>query len=165
MNNLLPLRPELKSSIAISLENVTTRYLDVHRNLFKFSFRRILPISGLFKKIDYQNLLVELQDIKLHIILELSRLEKTFLGTVDVITEYDKDFLSVSLNYAKKIMEAIVCLIGITEKLQQKTLGDKTYTRQQYQTEVDSWERLDKEATSLYDQMARAYNPNIYGKK
>ncbi|OGZ31685.1 MAG: hypothetical protein A3H02_01295 [Candidatus Niyogibacteria bacterium RIFCSPLOWO2_12_FULL_41_13] len=165
MNNFLPLKPELKSSIAISLENVTTRYLDVHRNLFKFSLRRILPIPGLFEKIDYQALLVELQDIKSHLIVEMSRLKRTGLAAADVITENDKSFLSTSLSYTKKIIEAIVCLIGIIEKLHKKTLGDRTYTRQQYQTEVSSWERLDKEATSLYDQMARAYNPNIYGKK
>jgi len=164
---LLPLKAEIRSSIAIALENVTNDYFQAHEYLFRPSLDRIDPTPGIFEKIDFPRLLLDLQSIESNLPSQKNRLENLIQvpDLHSIIIESDILFLTECLNYITQLQAATNTLIIISKKLILKTQGDTSYTSKQYCDDLEEWDEQDDATGRAYCKMAAAFDIDAYSAK
>lgn len=110
------------------VHDVLTQYIDIHNNIFKSSIRKIIPIPGIFKKIDYEKHYKNLS-------LLADRLKSIINGI-----EEKNEASTLLKEYSLSLYETISILRDICEKLLQKSQGQElSYTREQYNLDVDKY--------------------------
>jgi len=159
---LHPLDPHLKSSIAIHLENLTTTYLNTNKEFFKFSFRRIIPLAGIYRRMDFVEYGRIYSNINSELELEISVINEVISKTDHLLIEIDAKFLNISIKYAKSLMAALEILISVTSNLHKKVTSEIQYSKSDYDSEMDVWENLADDANYYYELMAKSYNPEAY---
>jgi hypothetical protein len=156
--NELPLRPELRSSVAMELERRADSLIELRESLFKFSWKRLIPLPGLFEPIDYDNLLSQSKNLADSILASKKRVE-SLLDEAKVEKMYKTDiyFLESCRNFCNDSYKENIAIYRILEKLKEKVKNRKAYTKKQYNVDFNSYEQLLVRAGSSYDEMASAY--------
>lgn len=115
----------------IRLNAVFHEYAAIHDAIFKFSWRRALPIPGLFKPIDFG---VHFKD--------LSRLASTLAGTFSALKE-DSGALEGSHQYAASLLETVQALREICRRFYEKSQGHLgKYPMAEYNADLKTYEGL-----------------------
>lgn len=107
------------------------RYIDVHNRIFKPSLRHIIPIPGIFKRIDYQQHFESLRFVEMDLEPILSNIAESPLAA--------HEFAVALLAYGSALHDAIVQLREICGNLFQKADGTIDYTRGQYKQDLSNY--------------------------
>lgn len=116
------------------------RYISVHKEVFGFSVRKVIPIPFLFKKTDFPYLWSEAEEIGC----ELERLSQAIESNVLTL---ERD--AVILDYLQALRETVEQLAVILKKLAQKASKTDKYSKDQYQSDMDVYDRLCKSYSKL----------------
>jgi hypothetical protein len=118
----------------MQVNDILSRYILVHDDVFKFSLRKVIPIPGIFKPIDYRanslaltQLLIELADARTGITAALAAREPS------------KEFLAKLEAFAARLTETIGRLRNICDGLGQRSRGAGGSTATDHQRQVDEY--------------------------
>lgn len=154
----LPLRPELRSSIAMELERLTDRCIKLRESLFKFSWKRLIPLPGFFEAIDYADLLINGEDLANAILEAKGRIEALHdEAELEDIRSNDVNFLEACTVFCVDLRKEVKALNVILGRLKGKVETKISYTKQQYNIDVNAHEQSMIRTGSSYDRMAYAY--------
>ncbi|MFH1821567.1 MAG: hypothetical protein ABH852_03900 [Methanobacteriota archaeon] len=110
---------------------ILERYVEIHDKIFKFSWRKAIPIPGLFKPIDYAQHLRELDSLAS----ELKQLVISISSRTEVPDVFHK--------FIAALLETIQFLRDMCRRLYDKSEGDlRSYTMNQYNSDVATYEEL-----------------------
>jgi hypothetical protein len=138
--------PDLPEEL-IQAHAVLDEYVAIHDAIFKFSWRKALPIPGLFKAIDYG---AHLRD--------LGRLASE-LTTFSLALKAKPGSLEVFHHYAAALLEAVQSLQGIAGRLYEKSQGDLSkYSMTEYNIDVKTYDSL----VSKYVAIGMALNRHVH---
>lgn len=122
------------TKLILCVHDLLHRYIRVHDEIFKFSLRKIIPIPGIFKRIEY---LQHFED--LYFILE------ELDGVLDQ-AEASSDipmFLAAMLStYLHALRETILELREMCGRLYEKAQGSTTYSHEAYKQDLQHYEAL-----------------------
>lgn len=116
-----------EKELSIAVNKVLDGYIIVHNEIFSFSLRKIIPIPGIFKAINYKscyNKLCFLQD-------KLNNL-------ISDISEHTEYFVLLN-EYSKALLNTILWLQNICEKFANKIKGKEDYPKSEYDKDVETY--------------------------
>jgi hypothetical protein len=123
--------------LAVKVNRILPRYIDVHDSIFKFSLRHAIPIPGIFKPIRYGSHYENLYFIK-------EELEDVIVATLDLPepeNEAESQFVRILNLYSNALLEAITILREICGALYGKSEGNlKTYSKKQYGRDLERYQ-------------------------
>ena len=115
----------------IQAHAILGEYVAIHDAIFKFSWRKALPIPGLFKAIDYGD---HFRD--------LGRLASK-LASISLTLKAESGSLEVFHQYTAALLEAVQALREICGRLYEKSQGDLSkYSMAEYNANVKTYEGL-----------------------
>lgn len=122
--------PEIQqlATAAQELGGLLHRYIAVHDRIFRFSLRRLVPIPGLFKAINFQQHFESLRFIEM----DLQRVLEDFGRSALARSEAGERFLA----YGATLSAAVAQLRQICGHLFQKADGTVEYTSSQYEHDL-----------------------------
>lgn len=110
---------------AKEIHDILQEYIKIHNDIFKSSLRRIIPFFGIFEAIDYGKHYKNLNSLK-------ERLN----GIIRTLDK-ESEFGALIKQYAEALLDTILCLGIMCEKLYEKSQGNlKAYTWQQYRKDL-----------------------------
>jgi len=110
---------------AKEIHDILQEYIKIHNDIFKYSLRRIIPFSGIFEATDYGKHYENLNSLK-------ERLN----GIIRTLDK-ESEFGALIKQYAEALLDTILCLRIMCEKLYEKSQGNlKAYTWQQYRKDL-----------------------------
>jgi hypothetical protein len=122
--------PDLPEEL-IRTNAILGEYVTIHDAIFKFSWRKALPIPGLFKATDFG---AHFRD--------LDRLASK-LAAISATLKADSGALDGSHQYAAAVLEAIQALRDICRRFYEKSQGDLSkYPMSEYNADLKSYEGL-----------------------
>ena len=122
--------PDLPNEL-IRVNKILHEYTAIHDAIFKFSWRKALPIPGLFKPTDFG---AHLKD--------LSRLASK-LTTLSSALKADSESLEGSHQYAAALLEAVQALREICGRFYEKSQGNPgKYPMAEYNADLKTYESL-----------------------
>jgi hypothetical protein len=122
--------PDLPEKL-IRVNRLLGEYVAIHDAIFKFSWRRTVPIPGIFKATDFG---AHFKD--------LNRLASKLAATLSVLEE-ESGPLEGSHQYATALLEAIQALRKMCKRLHEKSQGDiGTYPMAEYNADLKTYEGL-----------------------
>ena len=117
---------------------ILERYIAIHDKIFKFSLRKVIPIPGLFKPIDYGQHFRKLDSL-------VSALEQLAISTGN-----RAGVPSVFQQYVMALLKTMQFLRDMCTRLCDKSQGDlQSYTMGQYKSDVTIYEGLVEKYRSL----------------
>jgi len=117
------------TNTALAIHEILKQYIVVQDRIFRFSLRKIIPIPGIFKAIDYGKHHKELDSLR-------ERLE----NLLERLQESD-DFTSLVRQYGEAVLETILVLRKMCEQLFRKSQGDLgSYSKKQYNQDLATYE-------------------------
>ena len=122
--------PDLPEEL-IRTNAILGKYVTIHDAIFKFSWRKALPIPGLFKATDFG---AHFRD--------LDRLASK-LAAISATLKADSGALEGSHQYAAAVLQAIQALRDICRRFYEKSQGDLSkYPMSEYNADLKSYEGL-----------------------
>ena len=122
--------PDLPNEL-IRVNTILHDYIAIHDAIFKFSWRKAIPIPGLFKPTDFGAHLKT-----------LSRL-KSKLTALSLALKADSESLEGSYEYAKALLEAVEALRQICGRFYEKSQGNPSqYPMAEYNADLKTYEVL-----------------------
>jgi hypothetical protein len=122
--------PDLPEKL-IRVNSILGEYAAIHDAIFKFSWRRTVPIPGIFKATDFG---AHYKD--------LNRLGSKLAGTLSALQE-ESGLLEGSHQYATALLEAIQALRDMCKRLHEKSQGDiGRYPMAEYNADLKTYEGL-----------------------
>jgi hypothetical protein len=123
--------------LAHAVNNILSQYIEIHDDIFKISLRKVIPIPGIFKSIDFSSHHKKL--IELH-----SDIWKIHGSVLDLITDSklptpETQFLEILEVYIMALTETIDKLAKICNKLNLKANRLLVYDKNEYQYDVDEY--------------------------
>ncbi len=110
---------------------ILERYIAIHDKIFKFSFRKAIPIPGLFKAIDYGEHLRELDSLAA----KLDHIADSTNNRGGIPTVYQQ--------YVTILLQTIQFLRDMCRRLYVKSQGElQNYSMAQYKSDVTAYEGL-----------------------
>ncbi|MDI9370943.1 MAG: hypothetical protein GX181_10080 [Synergistaceae bacterium] len=128
-------------SLARRVTSMLGRYMQVQENLFKLSFRKVLPIPGLYRPVDYgenQRILKELQAELLETKSDIRRQTPR-----DRPVSLEDRFLGVLRRYISQMAEAVEKLADICRSLERRSDGG-LYGRREYKIDIADLRELQR---------------------
>lgn len=122
--------PDLPNEL-IRVNKILHEYTAIHDAIFKFSWRKALPIPGLFKPTDFGSHLKH-----------LSRLAAK-LSAISSALKANSESLEGSHEYATALLETVQALRDICGRFYEKSQGNPgSYPMAEYNTDLKSYEVL-----------------------
>ncbi len=122
--------PDLPDEL-IRVNTILHEYAAIHDSIFKFSWRKALPIPGLFKPIDFG------AHVK-----HLSRLASK-LGAISSALKADSEPLAGSREYAAALLKTVQALRDICGRFYEKSQGNPgAYPMAEYNADLKAYEGL-----------------------
>lgn len=113
------------------VHTILKSYVAIHDKIFKFSLRKIIPILGIFKPIDYCQHSRELDSLASE--LKQVVISASKRGGIPIVFQ----------EYVTTLLKTIQFLRDICSKLYDKAEGDlKSYRMNQYKADVREYEEL-----------------------
>ncbi len=148
------LKGELKS-IALEVNGLLSSYTKIHDGVFKFSWRKIIPLPFFFKKIDFKGLHTQAT----HIIHGLEICNNRITSGLNEITTKDKRlayFLSeycMALIYAVSLLKDILYQLHLkSENLYEHNLIEHKKLCNLYNKAVDKYYNMSSRLNELYSE-------------
>lgn len=145
--------------IGEEVNNLLSRYIEVHDKLNKTSWRNIIPIPFIFKKIGFEELhnqavaiLAELKEIDL-------KLEEITKEEEKEITEKEGKFYICLCLFNRALIDTVALLKRILDKLNKQSNSSFKYNIKDYKEDLDLYER----ARSKYITIGSELNPLFKG--
>lgn len=123
IDNMPDQMSELKL-IAIRTDRLLRRYIEIHDAVYKFSWRKIVPLPFIYKPIDFSSLNSQLKEI----LLELQEDVQAISHLLEVTQGQESHFGNVLLEYGEALIQAISFLEEITYLLTLKSNGSRDYS-------------------------------------
>jgi len=146
-------------SLTLKINEILGRYVSIHDDIFKFSIRKLIPIPGIFKSINYHSHKTNLETL----LTELSELN-SFLeenNTHPNLVASDKEFLSVLHEYSIALLDTINRLYLIAEALCRKSEGSQDYSYDQYNSELAAYNLSVEQYTSLGERLNALFSQRM----
>lgn len=131
-------------TLATRVNGLLSEYIAINDAILKHSFRKIIPVPGLFKKIDFCRHERNLGGIA-------QQLEAA-MGEIPGLKEArpaHSRFLDAMDAYATALVETMRTLQSISAKLCEKSQGSKDYSWEQYRREMDEYNACVRSYTAL----------------
>jgi hypothetical protein len=126
---------------------ILERYVVIHDTIFKFSWRKAIPIPGIFKPIDYGQHAEELNALAS----ALQQIIITIANKTDIPDVFQK--------FVAALFETIKFLRDICTRLYHKSEGDlQSYPMNEYKADMARYEDL----VNRYHSLGSAVNEYIY---
>lgn len=120
-------------SLAVQVNEILSKYILVHDDIFKFSVRKLIPIPGIFKEIDYLKHYKSLEMLSE----ELNRIERELANTQENITTNSSSlFIIVLSKYSASLNTTLKKLLSISHFLCKKSEGEE-YLAREYQQDMN----------------------------
>lgn len=118
------------------VHRILERYIVIHDAIFKFSWREIIPIPGLFKPIKFGQHVADLNSL----ISSLDKLSTCLLkvGVPEIFNQY-----------ILALLDTVRFLRDMCKRLYDKSQGDQSYTKDQYKSDMAIYERFVNKYRSL----------------
>ena len=146
-------------NIANRVNKLLTTYIDINDEIFKPSIRKIIPIPGIFKKINYHFNYSKLSDIETDLRTELNDLNTL----VHVFKEFTIEFkfIGIFLKYCEALLDTIYSLKTICFKMREKIDGNSKYPYTEYDGDVEEYSKLVKRYVSMGSTVNQYYQEII----
>jgi len=142
-------RNELKS-IAIEVNDILSRYIEIHDDVFKFSWRKIIPLPFVFKSIDFNDVHTQVKQI----LSELETCNEQINGLIENIAQKESRFAHFLSEYCIALIETVSLLKEILYQLYLKSQNSNEYSLSEYNKHCD----LYKKAVDKYSSMGNRLN-------
>lgn len=110
------------------LHSILERYISIHDKIFKFSFKKALPIPGIFKDINFGKHFRELDSLA------------SSLDHLIILKSNKTGIPEVFQQYTQALLKAIKFLRDICARLDDMSKGDlKDYKWKQYKADLDQY--------------------------
>ena len=130
------------------VHTILEEYVTIHDAIFKFSWRKAIPIPGLFKAIDYGRHFNELSRLGA----ELEALSSALNAKPEVPEVFSR--------YTEALLQTIQLLRQMCGQLHEKSQGEfETYSMSEYNSDVKRYEGL----VSKYHALGTALNKYMRG--
>jgi hypothetical protein len=116
-----------EKQLSIAVNKVLDGYIMVHNDIFGFSFRKIIPILGIFKAIDYESCYKKLDFLQGKL--------NDLLTDIPEHTEY----FALLKEYSTALLNTILWLQNICEKFTNKINGKGDYSKGEYNEDMDTY--------------------------
>jgi len=123
--------------VGISINNILTRYIQIHDAIFKFSLKKILPLPFVFKKIDFENLFLDTKDL----LGELTEI-KLKLSESNLLDIKNQKFYNTIIPYVENFRQILQLLSYIALSLSKKINDPKSYQFSEYQKSITEYNKL-----------------------
>jgi uncharacterized coiled-coil DUF342 family protein len=140
---------ELKS-IAIKVNDLLSRYIGIHDVVFKFSWRKILPLPFIFKTTDFNSLHTQAKQI----FSELKTCHEQIDDLIEKTAHKESRFAHFLSEYCIALIETVSLLKKILYQLYLKSQNSKEYGLGEYNKQCD----LYKKAVNKYSNMGGRLN-------
>lgn len=146
---------DFPSETAFRVNTLLSRYVDIENRIFRFSLRRILPIPGLFKSVDYGMYLQELRRIQT----ELESVERQFVDWVPTKEQgiCESQLSDVLMDYIALLRSTVEHLSSISNQLLLKTQGDHAYDYWHYRNDLKEYKRCVESYVSKGDELNHVF--------
>ncbi len=133
-------------SFASDVNDILSRFIAIHDDISKFSFRKLIPIPGIFKAIDYCIHETNLGDLaaKLGHVRQQMALEM-----VHSTVPSEAEFLAALEDYSSALLDTIEQLLLISASLCRKAEGARDYPMERYNKEMSHYNLLVEKYRSL----------------
>lgn len=137
--------------LALRVNEQLQQYIEIHDNIFAFSFRKMIPLPIIFKAIDYQSHYDGLYFIKEEL--------EGIIETISSFPQSNNEFVKVLEAYSKALLETILILREMCGNLYEKNQGDLTsYKKNQYNIDLKNYQASVEKYIAL-GQKLNAYFP------
>lgn len=151
------LKNELKS-IAVQVNELLSRYVMIHDAIFKFSWRKIIPLPFIFKAIDFNNLHSQAKQI----LSELETCNQRIDSLIEDATQKESRFAHFLSEYCMALIETVSLLKEILYQLHLKGESSNKYSLSEYNKQCDLYKNAVNNYTSMGSQLNELYQ-ELYG--
>lgn len=146
------LEQELKL-IAVEVNVLLSRYIEIHDTVFKFSWRKIIPLPFIFKPIDFGYL----QSGAEQILSQLETCNQQINNLMEGLMHKQRDFAHFLSEYCVTLIETISLLRGILHQLHLKSQGSGKYSLTEYNRQCDLYKNAVVKYSATGDQLNELY--------
>lgn len=136
--------------IAVEVNNLLARYIKIHDAVFKFSWRKIIPLPLIFKAIDFSNLHRQAE----RIVSELETCSERIDRLIGATTEKESRFAHCLSEYCMALTETVSLLKDILHQLYLKSENSNQYSFSEYSKQCELYKR----AVDEYSRVGSALN-------
>lgn len=154
-NKMSELKKELKL-IAVEVNELLGRYIEINDAIFKFSWRKIIPLPFIFKPIDFGHLHSEAKQI----LSQLETCNQQINSLLEDLTQKESRFAHFLSKYCMTLIETVSLLKGIIHQLCLKSEGSEKYSLTEhnkqcnlYKNAVDKYRTMGSQLNELYQEI------------
>jgi hypothetical protein len=128
--------------LALRTNELLQQYVKIHDDIFAFSVRKMIPLPGIFKAIDYQSHFEGLYFIKEEL--------EGIISSIAISPQSNNEFARALEAYSKSLLETILILREMCGNLYEKSQGDLTsYRKSQYNVDLRNYQASVERYTAL----------------
>ena len=151
------LKNELKS-IAVEVNDLLDKYITIHDAVFKFSWRKIIPLPFIFKAIDFNSLHIQAKQI----LSELEACNQRIDTLIENTTQKERRFARCLSEYCMALIETVSLLKEILYQLYLKGESSNKYSLSEYNKQCALYKDAISNYTSMGNQLNELYQ-ELYG--
>lgn len=144
-------------SVVVEINALLSKYIEIHDAIFKFSWRKIIPLPFLFKPIDF----AQLHSSAEQILSQLETCNQQVRSLTEDITQKENRLAHFLCEYCMALMETVSLLKGIIHQLQLKSEASRRYSLTEhkrqcglYKNAVDRYSTMGSQLNQLYQEIA-----------
>jgi len=145
-------RKKLKS-IAVEINTLLSKYIEIHDALFKFSWRKIIPLPFIFRPIDFDHL----HGCAGQILSQLETCNQQVNSLAEELTQKENRFAGFLSEYCMTLIETVSLLEGILHQLQLKSEHSKGYSLAEHNKQCALYEKAVDKYMTMGDQLNELY--------
>lgn len=144
------------------LNDVLSAFIAVHNDVFSKSLRRIIPIPGIFRPVDFNGHCQVLAEISKRIETIAARFGELRISDVGELRDGDSassihNALMMSMTYCEALNDAVKKLRLISSNLEKKASGSATYSKKRYCDDLKAY----RAAETIYYELGDAMNTSF----
>lgn len=141
---------EVLKLIAVQINELLGKYIEIHDAVFKLSWRKIIPLPFIFKRVDFGHLHTGAEQI----LSQLGTCDQRINNLTEGLTQQENRFAHFLSEYCVALIETVSLLRGILDQLHLKSEDSGRYSLTEYNRECD----LYKNAVDKYSAMGNQLN-------
>jgi hypothetical protein len=141
-------------SLLVEINDLLSAYVAIHDDVFSASWRRIVPIPGIFKAIDWKAHQSELHAIADSIEVKCSEVSALISNEPNSSSVHNAG--TACVRYCNALHDAVTKLHGICTRMLAKANGTTPYTAKQYNADFAEYQAAVDDYYSLGDAMNMA---------
>jgi hypothetical protein len=105
------------------VNEVLTRYIAIHDDIFPASWGRIIPIPGLFQAIDFRRHFIDITGIEI----SLQGMKAEAARLYETAPSIEKDYVATLCHYIAELLKTVSLFVRAIEKAKGKSDKGKKY--------------------------------------